>query len=116
MFDESGKILSGRIKAYAAPKCLPDGFSNKLIASIKRKRRNFAIKVVSFSFLAIFALIFAVSSLEVPVERGSVQCAFVAGSERSAKREWTALMLLGMLRECIFRNRSAKKEEAENGD
>ena len=118
MNDAIDTILAEKVKACLSIKRLPNSFADNLIASHKRRVRNFRLKVCGIICILTIALGWAIIPSkhikDMPINNKEAQ--IISASESKPSQEITGLMILGLLRDCIFPRRNNKKREESSND
>lgn len=112
--EELDVLLMERFKAYEAGNRLPDGFKERLVGSLRRKRtvRRAWLLGLLCVMTAICAVIMHFSRSDVVRNDGRPSLmANTAQTNETAQVSY--LMLLGYLRECFSRSRSMRRKEEE---
>ena len=113
MNDEVDIVLARRLQECAACKRLPSGFADRLVRSVRRRRRLSRIKVaVSLIVVSAFGIgLLGVFSEESP--EPAKPTAIIAAGHPAKQEQVSGWMFLGFLRECFKRNRNNKRKEEE---
>ena len=112
--EELDTAIAERFKAYEAGIRLPDGFKGRFVGSVRRKRT--LRRVWTFGLLCAAAAVCATAvGLAKPVavnddSHPSLTAKAAGTNEATQVSYW---MLLGYLRECFSRSRSARRKEEE---
>ena len=112
--EELDTAIAERFKAYEAEIRLPDGFKGRFVSSIRRNRT--VRRIWMFSLIGIMSLMciagmnFAKPAV-APRDMKPALMAATAPTNESVKVSY--LMLLGYLRECFSRSRSARRKDEE---
>lgn len=110
-------ILAEKVKSCFSTRQLPKSFADSLIASHRRRMRNFRLKICGVSCILIIALTWAIIPgkhiEEKPVNN---EAQLISASEPKPSQEITGLIILGLLRDCIFPRRNNKKREESSND
>lgn len=117
MNDAVETILAEKVKACFSIKRLPNSFADNLIASHKRRVRNFRLKICGIICILTIALGWAIiPSKHVKEMPTRNEAQLISASESKPAQEITGLMILGILRDCILTRRNNKKREESSND
>ena len=112
--EEVDMAIAERFKAYEAGIRLPDEFKGRFVSSMRRKRMLRRMWMIGLLCITAIASVFIVNFARSDTVRGDVKPALMAHAvptnEVEAMSYW---MLLGYLRECFSRSRSARRKEEE---
>lgn len=111
--NEFDAMISAEMRRMVSDRRLPDGFSDRLVRSIKRSRTVWRCKAVACIavIIAIGAVIIGFSRRDRPV--GASESALIAADAPAGTTEVSGWFLLGCLRECFKRNKTNRKKEEE---
>ena len=106
--------IAERFKAYEAGMHLPDEFRGRFVSSMRRKRALRRIWMLGLICITAVASVVIVNFTKPAVTSGDVKPTLkahtVPTNEVEAVSYW---MLLGYLRECFSRSKSARRKEEE---
>lgn len=112
MNDRVDVVFTRRIQTCAADRHLPSDFSDRLVTSLRRRRRLRRVKVVSLilalTLLGGFFGYFTTERPDCPQE-----AALVAADQPRKEAQSAGWMLLGFFKECFRRNKVTKRKEEE---
>lgn len=112
--EELDTAIAGRFKGYEAGIRLPDGFKGRFVSSIRRNRT--VRRIWMFSLIGIMSLMcIAVMNFAKPAvaSRDMKPALMAATAPTNESVKVSYLMLLGYLRECFSRSRSARRKDEE---
>lgn len=117
MNDAIESILAKKVKSCFSVKRLPNSFADNIIASYKRRVRNFRLKMCGIICILTIALGWAaIPSRHIKDMPHKNEAELVSASESKSSQEITSLMILGFLRDCVFTRRNNKKREDSSND
>lgn len=117
MNDAIETILTEKVKACFSSRRLPDSFTDDLIASRKRRVRNFRLKICGIICVLTIVLGWvAIPSKHTGDVRADDEEQLISASVPKPPQEITGFMILGILRDCIFNRRNSKKREESSSD
>lgn len=117
MNDAVETILAEKVKSCFSVKRLSDSFADNLIASHKRRVRNFRIKMCGIICILAIALGWAIiPSKHIKEMPTNNEALLISASESKPSQEITGLVILGLLRDCILTRRNNKKREENSND
>ena len=108
------QMLSERLRTYESNTHLPDGFKARFVRSIRRSRMSRRLRCLCLAGITVIAIV-ALTSLG----GNKTKCADTRRTEIAASQhtnetvEISGWLLLGYLRECVRRNRTARRKEDE---
>ena len=112
--EELDAAIAERFKAYEAGIRLPDGFKGRFVSSMRRKRTVRRIWMLGLIGITAIACVVIVNFAKPAVASRDMKPALMAATaptNESVKVSY--LMLLGYLRECFSRSRSARRKDEE---
>ncbi len=113
MTDEEFDLIFGdRLKRCTAAKHLPDDFSSRLLAEVRRKqhvRRRWVVLVG----VILAAVGFALGVMPRPKAASACEAVLTAGTTGGAPSQVTGWMFLGCLRECFRRTKSGRRKDED---
>ena len=112
--EDMDTAIAERFKAYEAGIRLPDEFKGRLVSSIRRKRT--VRRIWMFGLIGIMSLTCAaiMNFTNPAVASRDMKPALITATTPTNKTvKVSYLMLLGYLRECFTRSRSARRKEEE---
>ena len=107
-------MLVERLKAYEARARLPDGFKERLIGSVRRKRllrRTWTLGLIGLMAVACVTIVHLGKYENVRNDVHPMLTANTAQTNGTTKVSYW--MLIGYLRECLSRSRSTRRKEEE---
>ena len=112
--EELDAAIAERFKAYEAGIRLPDGFKGRFVSSMRRKRTVRRIWMPGSIGITATACVVTVHFTKTAVASREVKPALMVNSTSTNDTvEVSCWMLLGYLRECFTRSRSARRKEEE---
>ena len=112
--EELDAAIAERFKAYEAGIRLPDEFKGRFVSSMRRKRTVRRIGMLGLIGITAIACVVIVNFAKPAVASRDTKPALMAATaptNESVKVSY--LMLLGYLRECFSRSRSARRKDEE---
>ena len=112
--EELDTAIAERFKAYEAGIRLPDGFKGRFVSSIRRNRtvrRIWMLGLIGIMSLMCIAVMNFAKPAVASRDMKPALMAATAPTNESGKVSY--LMLLGYLRECFSRSRSARRKDEE---
>jgi hypothetical protein len=112
--EELDAAIAERFKAYEAGTHLPDEFKGRFVSSMRRKRtvrRLWMLGLIGAMALASVAIVNLTKPAVVSSNVKPALMASTAPTNETVKVSY--LMLLGYLRECFARSKSARRKEEE---
>ena len=110
--DDIDLVLTRRVQECAAEKHLPSDFSDRLVKSLRHRRRMFRVKVVAI-IVVVAVMGGFLGHLTIKKPTAPTEAALIAADTPSRETEASGWMLFGFLRECFKRNRTNKRKEEE---
>ena len=111
---ELDMAIAERFKAYEAGIHLPDEFKGRLVCAVRRKRVWRHIWMLGLICATAVACAAIVNFARPNIVRGDMRPALIANAGNADETaEVSCWMLLGCLRECFSRSRSARRKEEE---
>ena len=112
--EELDAAIAERFKAYEAGTHLPDEFKGRFIGSVRRKRTVRRIWMLGLIGIMAIACGVIVNVTKPAVASSDVKPALMATTDPTNETvKVSYLMLLGYLRECFARSKSARRKEEE---
>ena len=112
--EELDMMLMERFKAYGAGTHLPDGFKERLVRSMRRKRALRRVWLLGLLCVMTVTCAVIVHFSRSEVVRNDGRPALMANTAQTNETAQVSyLMLLGYLRECFSRSRSTRRKEEE---
>ena len=112
--EELDTAIAERFKAYEAGIRLPDGFKGRFVSSMRRKRTVRRIWMLGLIGIMAIACGVIVNVTKPAVASSDVKPALMATTDPTNETvKVSYLMLLGYLRECFTRSKSARRKEEE---
>ena len=112
--EELDTAIAERFKAYEAGIHLPGEFKGRLVSSVRRKRVLRRLCVLGLVCIMAITCGLIVSFARPAVTHGDMKPMLMAqNAPKSDTVEVSCWMLLGYLRECFTRSRSARRKEEE---
>ena len=108
------QMLSERLRVYEAHTHLPDGFKDRFVRSIRRRRMLRRLRALGLAGITVVAIVAIVGLGGSKPKCDNTQKTFIAASQHTNETtKISGWMLLGYLRECFRRNRTARRKEEE---
>ena len=112
--EELDAAIAERFKAYEAGTHLPDEFKGRFVSSMRRKRTVRRIWMLGLIGIMAIACGVIVIVTKPAVASSDVKPALMATTDPTNETVTVSyLMLLGYLRECFTRSKSARRKEEE---
>lgn len=112
--EELDAAIAERFKAYEEGMHLPDELKGRFVSSMRRKRTVRRIWMLGLIGITAIACVAIVNVTKPAVAPGDVKPALMAANAPTNETvKVSYLMLLGYLRECFSRSRSARRKEEE---
>ncbi len=112
--EELDAAIAERFKAYEAGTHLPDEFKGRFVSSMRRKRTVRRIWMLGLIGIMVIACVVIVNVTKPAVASSDVKPALMATTDPTNDTvKVSYLMLLGYLRECFTRSRSARRKVEE---
>ena len=113
MMNESDCVLSRRLRECVSGKRLPPGFSERLVRSVRRRRRTMRIFAV-VSLIVVCMLGMGSIGYFTSADRDETPEDSIVAAQGPLKSEQVSgWMFIGFLRECFKRNKNNKRKEEE---
>ena len=113
MMNESDCVLSRRLRECVSGKRLPSGFSERLVRSVRRRRRTMrvfaVVSLIVVCMLGMGSIGYFTSADRDPTSEDSI----VAAQGPLKSERVSGWMFIGFLRECFKRNKTNKRKEEE---
>ena len=112
--EELDAAIAERFKAYEAGTHLPDEFKGRFVSSMRRKRtvrRIWMLGLIGITAIVCVVIVNVTKPAVASSDMKPVLMAATAPTNESVKVSY--LMLLGYLRECFSRSRSARRKDEE---
>ena len=112
--EELDTAIAERFKGYEAGIRLPDGFKGRFVSSIRRNRTVRRIWMFSLIGITAIACVVIVNFTKPAVASRDMKPALMAATAPTNESVRVSyLILLGYLRECFSRSRSARRKDEE---
>ena len=112
--EELAAAIAERFKAYEAGTHLPDEFKGRFVSSMRRKRTVRRIWMLGLIGIMVIACVVIVNVTKAAVASSDVKPTLMATTDPTNETvKVSYLMLLGYLRECFTRSKSARRKEEE---
>lgn len=112
--EELDAAIAERFKAYEAVIRLPDEFKWRFVGSVRRRRTLRRICMLGLICITAVACVAIVNFTKPDAARGDMKPVLMARTAPTNEAEAVSYwMLLGYLRECFSRSRSARRKEEE---
>lgn len=111
--DELERILSEKMKACVAERHLPGDFTARLVASARRSRTAFRLRLIAAAVLLAMVGVVVVGFMEPPACKPPVEASLIAARGTETGEEVSGLVFLGFIRECIRRARTNRRKEED---
>ena len=112
--EELDAAIAERFKAYEAGIRLPDAFKGRFVTSVRRKRTLRRLWMLGLIGITAIACVVIVNFNKSAVASRDVKPALMAATAPTNETvKVSYLMLLGYLRECFSRSRSARRKDEE---
>ena len=112
--DDWDQMMSERLRIYAAQTRLSDGFKSRFVKSIRRRRMMRRFRTLGLAGITAVAIVAIIGLCgRKPTSADTQKTLIVASQHTNETAEISGWMLLGYLRECIRRNRIARRKEDE---
>lgn len=108
------EMLSARFRAYEAQTRLPDGFKGRFVKSIRRGRMLRRLRVAALAGITVVAITAIIGLGGRRTKHDDTPKTFIVASQHTNETvEVSGWLLLGYLRECVRRHRTARRKDDE---
>ena len=112
--DDWDQMMSECFRAYEAEVRLSDAFKERFVGSIRRRRVLRRLRAFCLAGITVAAIIAIIGLGGGRPRRTDAQTTLIAASQHTNETvEVSGWMLLGYLRECVRRGRTARRREED---
>lgn len=108
---ELDDIFCQRLKSCISGCKLPEEFTGKLKASVRRSRRSMRLCIVLTTTFAVILSVALTGLMHSPSQDDDTKCALVAKCDNKTPEKVSCWMLLGFFRDCFKRNRNGRRKK-----
>jgi len=108
------QVLSECLRTYEAQTRIPDGFKDRFVRSIRRRRILWRLRALGLAGITVIAIVALIGFGGSKTKCVDTQKTLIATSQHTSETvEISGWMLLGYLRECVRRIRTSRRREDE---